>query len=59
VRELLGKQNARSNSFDNLSHDALSDRFLADQHSIASITNLQTTLDSVAGASVAMAIALG
>ncbi len=59
ARELFGKQNARSNSFDTLSHDALSDRNLADQHSIASITNLQTTLDSVAGASVAMAIALG
>ena len=59
VRELIGKQNARSNSFDTLSHNALSDRNLADQHSIASITNLQTTLDSVAGASVAMAIALG
>jgi dihydrofolate reductase len=59
VRELLGKQNARSNSFDSLSHDALSDRFSADQHSIAAITNLQTTLDSINGATVAMAIALG
>lgn len=59
ARELFGKQNARSNSFDTLSHDALSDRNLANQHSIASITDLQTTLDSVAGASVAMAIALG
>lgn len=58
-RELHGKQNARSNSFDTLTHDALSDRFTADQHSISSITDLQTTLDSVAGASVAMAIALG
>jgi len=58
-RELHGKQNARSNSFDTLSHDALSDRFNANQHSIGSITDLQTTLDSVAGASVAMAIALG
>lgn len=59
ARELLGKQNARSNSFDTLSHDALSDRFNADQHSIAAITNLQTTLDSINGATVAMAIALG
>lgn len=59
VRELLGKQNSRSNSFDTLSHDALSDRFLADQHGISSITGLQTQLDSVSGASVAMAIALG
>ena len=59
VRELFGKQNARSNSFDTLSHDALADRFTANQHSISSITDLQTTLDSVAGASVAMAIALG
>jgi hypothetical protein len=59
VRELVGKQNARSNSFDTLSHDSLSDRFNADQHGIGSITDLQTTLDSVAGASVAMAIALG
>ena len=59
VRELVGKQNARSNSFDTLSHDALADRFTANQHSISSITDLQTTLDSVAGASVAMAIALG
>jgi hypothetical protein len=58
-RELVGKQNSRSNSFDTMSHDALSDRFLADQHSISSITGLQTTLDSVSGASVAMAIALG
>lgn len=59
VRELFGKQNARSSTFDTLSHDALSDRNLADQHSIQSITGLQTQLDSVAGASVAMAIALG
>ncbi len=58
-RELVGKQNARSNSFDTLSHDALSDRFAANQHSISSITDLQTTLDSVSGAAVAMAIALG
>jgi hypothetical protein len=59
ARELLGKQNARSNGFDSLSHDALSDRFNSDQHSIASITGLQTQLDSAAGAAVAMAIALG
>lgn len=59
VRELFGKQNSRSNAFDALSHDSLSDRFLADQHSISSITGLQTLLDSVSGASVAMAIALG
>jgi len=59
VRELFGKQNARSNAFDTLTHEALSDRFTANQHSISSITDLQTTLDSVAGASVAMAIALG
>ena len=59
VRELLGKQNARSNSFDTLTHDALADRFTPNQHSISSITDLQTTLDSIAGASVAMAIALG
>ncbi len=59
VRELYGKQNARGNSFDTLSHDSLSDRNLADQHAISSITGLQTQLDSVAGASVAMAIALG
>lgn len=59
ARELLGKQNARSNSFDTMSHDSLSDRFSSNQHSISSITDLQTTLDSVSGASVAMAIALG
>lgn len=59
ARELLGKQNARSNSFDTLSHDSLSDRFSSNQHSISSITDLQATLDSVSGASVAMAIALG
>lgn len=59
IRELFGKQNARSNSFDTFSHEALSDRFSTNQHSIASITDLQTTLDSVSGASVAMAIALG
>lgn len=59
VRELVGKQNARGNSFDTFSHEALSDRFAANQHSIASITDLQTTLDAVGGAAVAMAIALG
>lgn len=59
IREILGKQNARSNSFETISHDALSDRFSSNQHSISSITDLQATLDSVAGASVAMAIALG
>jgi hypothetical protein len=59
VREIVGKQNARANTFDTLSHDALSDRFSSNQHSISSITDLQATLDSVAGASVAMAIALG
>lgn len=58
-RELVGKQNARGNSFDTMSHDSLSDRFSANQHSISSITDLQTTLDSVSGAAVAMAIALG
>jgi hypothetical protein len=59
VRELVGKQNARSNSFDTLSHDILSDRSLSDQHPISAITGLQTQLDSAAGAAVAMAIALG
>jgi hypothetical protein len=59
VRELYGKQNARSNSFDTLSHEMLSDRFNANQHTISSITDLQTTLDTIGGASVAMAIALG
>lgn len=59
IREIQGKQNARSNSFETLSHDALSDRFATNQHNISSITDLQTTLDSIAGASVAMAIALG
>lgn len=59
VRELFGKQNARNNSFDTLSHDALSDRFSPDQHTIASITDLQSNLDAVGGAAVAMAIALG
>lgn len=59
VRELFGKQNARGNSFDTFSHEALSDRFASNQHSIASITDLQTTLDAVGGAAVAMAIALG
>jgi hypothetical protein len=59
IREIVGKQNARANTFDTLSHDALSDRFSSNQHSISSITDLQATLDSVAGASVAMAIALG
>lgn len=59
VRELNGKQNARGNTFDTMSHDSLSDRFTANQHSISSITDLQTTLDSIGGAAVAMAIALG
>lgn len=59
VREIQGKQNTRSNSFDTLSHDALSDRFTSNQHTISSITDLQTTLDSINGATVAMAIALG
>lgn len=59
VRELFGKQNARSSTFDTVSHDALSDRFLADQHTISSITGLQTALDAAGGAAVAMAIALG
>ena len=59
VRELVGKQNARGNSFDTMSHDSLSDRFNANQHSISSITDLQTTLDTISGAAVAMAIALG
>jgi hypothetical protein len=58
-KELIGKQNARSNSFDTMSHDSLSDRFNADQHSIASITGLQSQLDTASGSAVAMAIALG
>jgi hypothetical protein len=58
-RELVGKQNARNNSFDTFSHDSLSDRFGPNQHSISSITDLQSTLDTVSGAAVAMAIALG
>ncbi len=59
IREIVGKQNARANTFDTLSHDALSDRFSSNQHSISSITDLQLTLDNVSAASVAMAIALG
>lgn len=59
VKEIVGKQNARSSTFDTMSHDSLSDRFLANQHSIASITGLQTSLDAANGAAVAMAIALG
>lgn len=59
VRELVGKQNARSNSFDTMSHSSLSDRFTVNQHSISSITDLQTTLDGISGNSIAMAIALG
>lgn len=59
VREIFGKQNARSSTMETLSHDTLTDRFAADQHSISSITGLQTQLDSAAGAAVAMAIALG
>lgn len=59
VRELLGKQNARSNSFDTLTHEALSDRFTPNQHTISSITDLQTTLDGIAGSAIAMSIALG
>jgi len=59
VREIVGNQNARGNSFDTLSHNALSDRFTANQHDIASITNLQTTLDDIGGSAIAMAIALG
>jgi hypothetical protein len=59
VRELLGKQNARSNTFDSLSHDSLSDKALANQHPISAITNLQESLDLALGSSVAMAIALG
>lgn len=59
VRELFGKQNARGNTFDTFSHDALSDRFSANQHTIDSITDLQSNLDAIGGAAVAMAIALG
>jgi hypothetical protein len=59
VKELVGKQNARSNSFDTFSHNALSDRNTANQHSISSITDLQTTLDAISGNSIAMSIALG
>jgi hypothetical protein len=59
VREIVGNQNARGNSFDTLSHNSLSDRFSSNQHDIASITNLQTTLDDIGGSAIAMAIALG
>lgn len=59
VREILGKHNSRTSTFNALSHESLSDKGSADQHPISSITGLQTQLDSVAGASVAMAIALG
>ena len=59
VRELIGKQNARSSAMNALSHTSLSDKAASDQHPISAITGLQTQLDSVAGASVAMAIALG
>ncbi len=59
VREILGKHNARTSTFNALSHDSLADKGSADQHPISAITGLQTQLDSVAGASVAMAIALG
>lgn len=59
VREIVGNQNARGNSFDTLSHNSLSDRFAENQHEIASITNLQTTLDDIGGSAIAMAIALG
>jgi hypothetical protein len=59
VREIVGKQNAKGNTFDTLSHNALSDRFTANQHDISSITDLQTTLDTISGSAIAMAIALG
>lgn len=59
VREILGKQNAKTSAMETLSHDALTDRFSADQHTISSITGLQTSLDAANGAAVAMAIALG
>ena len=59
IREILGKHNARTSTFNALSHENLADKGSADQHPISSITGLQTQLDSVAGASVAMAIALG
>lgn len=45
VKEILGQQNRRFNSFDGLSHAALSNRFAADQHTIASVTGLQAALD--------------
>lgn len=59
VREIIGKQNARTSTFATLSHDQLTDKTLSDQHPISAITGLQTQLDSAAGAAVAMAIALG
>lgn len=45
VKEILGQQNRRFNSFDGLSHSSLSSRFAADQHTIAAITGLQAALD--------------
>lgn len=59
AREMIGKQNTRSNSFDTISHNILSDKSLANQHPISAITNLQESLDAALGSSVAMAIALG
>lgn len=59
VKELVGKQNARANTFDTFSHSTLSDRNTANQHSISAITDLQTTLDAISGNSIAMSIALG
>jgi dihydrofolate reductase len=59
VKELVGRQNDRNNTFRNLSHDSLVDKNSADQHTISSITGLQSQLDTASGSAVAMAIALG
>lgn len=48
VKEILGLQNRKFNPFDGLSHNSLSNRFSSDQHTISSITGLQTTLDNKA-----------
>lgn len=46
VREVVGHQNRRINSFEGISHTMLSNRYSPDQHLISSITGLQTALDA-------------
>lgn len=46
VNTLFGRQSSLSASFSATSHNSLSERSASNQHPIAAITNLQTTLDA-------------